>query len=748
MLSLAVSVTLIGVGSGDPSVRLASTAAGSSTIAASRYLNHGVFASLTTRDGVANVLFGPSGGVYVTDGSADDSASSTDDATGSADPARTSGSGSSDSSTNAVTRTDAGTEALPWRIRVTYSLDGPQKTAAEVDGATGLVGVRVIVERNPLASADIAAQAERLVPMVAFTVPSDVASDISANNGTIVTQNGSDMLVTAVGKAGGHVADDGGIIEDLAEGNIDATSDRTVLDVSVYCTAKRFSMSAVTFAAVPAGDAAAFVSQIDGLAASASSLTDVANGTSGQGNDELISQLTALRDHERELAKTTLAERTAAHRQAFDAYMAAYVGSYTTHLSGSIGTSTQLPALIGTAKELSGDTPLATAVVDLANAVNSVSAAHRHTGAADEVDAIIRRIRQQGTDGLVVELKQQAGIESTQGSKGYSAGQSQLSQAMIPYSMAYTDTYTKHLSELTGGTSAGAAAYQQQAIDATNDDFTSIADLKDDQAKVDAAMSALATASEHTGAAQAIQSLLLRYEDEFENGDSDGGTGTGAGAAGESGATNAESSDDGGQISSGGTGDTVEDAASGSGTSVFPSTQARDGIAASVEAKRQEALAAARRKAAAEQRKAQDSGQITSLVDDTTSMSKDDVMSFAGGISSIGGGAGASSGADASSDSAGSGSSGNIDGTTAAGSSSAATSNETPSVAYGMRGMGSATLLIPGGDDHISETLSIGDAADVLTAAVKALQDNGSLADLGTALSNGTTARFVIMVAN
>ena len=58
------------------------------------------------------------------------------------------------------------------------------------------------------------------------------------------------------------------------------------------------------------------------------------------------------------------------------------------------------------------------------------------------------------------------------------AGQSQLSNAMIPYSMAYTDVYTKHLSELTGGTSAGAARYQQQAIDAANEEFSTSADLR------------------------------------------------------------------------------------------------------------------------------------------------------------------------------------------------------------------------------------------------------------------------------
>ena len=67
---------------------------------------------------------------------------------------------------------------------------------------------------------------------------------------------------------------------------------------------------------------------------------------------------------------------------------------------------------------------------------------------------------------------------------------------MIPYSMAYTDVYTKHLSELTGGTSAGAARYQQQAIDAANEEFSTSADLQDDNQKVQSAMDALAAASD------------------------------------------------------------------------------------------------------------------------------------------------------------------------------------------------------------------------------------------------------------
>ncbi|KFI47883.1 hypothetical protein [Bifidobacterium biavatii] len=778
LVVFVAGVAMIGAGSG-----AAMTSVGITTRSASRYLHHDVFAAVAQPSVGGNALTnllsglsGVSGGVYLMD-----------DAGANVGSGRNSG----DHSGANVTRSDAAAEALPWTVRVTYSLDGPQKTAAEVSGASGLVGVRVVVERNPIASRDIAAQAEQLVPMIAFTVPSDIADDISVNDGTIVAQHGSDTLITAVGKAGGHIADDGGIVEDLVEGNLDAATNQAVLDVSIHLTATRFSMSAVTLAAVPANDATTFAAQINALATQASTLTDTATGAGSQGNEALITELTALRDHERELAKTTIAARTAAHQQAFDAYMAAYVGSYTTHLSGSIGTSTQLPALIGTAKELSGDTPLATAVVDLANAVNAVSAAHRHTGAADEVDAIIRRIRQQGTSGLVRELKQQAGTESSQGSKGYSDGQSQLSQAMIPYSMAYTDTYTKHLSELTGGTSAGASAYRQQAIVATNADFTSVADLKDDQAKVDAAMSALATASEHTGAAQAIQQLLLRYEDEFENGDDSGDTAIDGVNDHARDADDSTSDDAAGNADDSGKRNAGASASAGSGMAALRSAASRNSIAATVETKRQQALAKARHKAAVEQRKAQDAGQITSLVDDNVAMSKDDVMNFAGGVASIGGGAGtdkgsgspgssggssanAASNGDGSAEATGgtsagtsdkSGATGSSGGTAGASGSSSNTSDatgtsdaassasttataldETPSVAYGMRGMGSATLLIPGGDGHIGETLAIGDSADVLAAAVKALQDNGKLADLGGTSHDNASARFVMVI--
>lgn len=70
--------------------------------------------------------------------------------------------------------------------------------------------------------------------------------------------------------------------------------------------------------------------------------------------------------------------------------------------------------VMGTAGELSGDTPLAQAVLDLANAVNNVSAAHQHAGAVDALDEVIRRIQQQGTTGLVDDLIAEASEEATQ----------------------------------------------------------------------------------------------------------------------------------------------------------------------------------------------------------------------------------------------------------------------------------------------------------------------------------------------
>ena len=127
------------------------------------------------------------------------------------------------------------------------------------------------------------------------------------------------------------------------------------------------------------------------------------------------------------------------------------------------------------------------------------------------------------------DLIAEASEEATQGSKQYADGQSQLSAAMIPYSMKYTDVYTANLSALTGGTSSGATAYESQAIAETNGSD----ELADAQSKVDAAMSTLATASEHTGKATALRQIVLRFSDQFEGGASSASGSDGDGSSGD-----------------------------------------------------------------------------------------------------------------------------------------------------------------------------------------------------------------------
>ena len=349
-------------------------------------------------------------------------------------------SANSNSGTSKVSRIPASAATLPWKVSVTYSLDGPNVEANEVAGASGLIGVYIDIKPQTK-------EANRTIPVVAFTVPTQVADDVSADNSITVTTQGSNTVVAAAGKAA------------------------TGLEFSCYMNAKDFSMSSVALAVLPSNSSSPAVganpdaanaanaaaqpaadTDVAQLTASAATLVDSLTDAGSGEQQQLIEQLQTLRDNERALNKSVVAERETAHKRTFEDYMAAYVGSYTTHLSGSIGTSTQLPALMGTAGELSGDTPLAQAVLDLANAVNNVSAAHQHAGAVDALDEVIRRIQQQGTTGLVDDLIAEASEEATQGSKQYADGQSQLSAAMIPYSMKYTDVYTANLSALTGGT--------------------------------------------------------------------------------------------------------------------------------------------------------------------------------------------------------------------------------------------------------------------------------------------------------
>lgn len=580
-------------------------------------------------------------------------------------------SANSDSGTSKVSRIPASTATLPWKVSVTYSLDGPNVEANEVAGASGLIGVYIDIKPQTK-------EANRTIPVVAFTVPTQVADDVSADNSITVTMQGSNTVVAAAGKAA------------------------TGLEFSCYMNAKDFSMSSVALAVLPSNssspavganpDAANAAAQpaadtdVAQLTASAATLVDALTDAGSGEQQQLIEQLQTLRDNERALNKSVVAERETAHKRTFEDYMAAYVGSYTTHLSGSIGTSTQLPALMGTAGELSGDTPLAQAVLDLANAVNNVSAAHQHAGAVDALDEVIRRIQQQGTTGLVDDLTAEASEEATRGSKQYADGQSQLSAAMIPYSMKYTDVYTANLSALTGGTSSGATAYESQAIAETNGSD----ELADAQSKVDAAMSTLATASEHTGKATALRQIVLRFSDQFEGGASSASDSDGDGSSGD--------------VSSG----PVTEAQAL--TSLVDSqSQSFYGKTRATQAKRK-ADAARKQAKAAQQQQSQHSK--ASLVDDTMSMSAGDVMNYAGGLTSVIGGGDKS-------DSSKSAGSGTNDSAKSSDTDDSGNNLDTAPVLFGF-GTG-GTLLKHDMNALINETVKISDAGTLLAQAVAQL---------------------------
>lgn len=580
-------------------------------------------------------------------------------------------SANSNSGTSKVSRIPASAATLPWKVSVTYSLDGPNVEANEVAGASGLIGVYIDIKPQTK-------EANRTIPVVAFTVPTQVADDVSADNSITVTTQGSNTVVAAAGKAA------------------------TGLEFSCYMNAKDFSMSSVALAVLPSNssspavganpDAANAAAQpaadtdVAQLVASAAILVDSLTDAGSGEHQQLIEQLQTLRDNERALDKSVVAERETAHKRTFEDYMAAYVGSYTTHLSGSIGASTQLPALMGTAGELSGDTPLAQAVLDLANAVNNVSAAHQHAGAVDALDEVIRRIQQQGTTGLVDDLTAEASEEATRGSKQYADGQSQLSAAMIPYSMKYTDVYTANLSALTGGTSSGATAYESQAIAETNGSD----ELADAQSKVDAAMSTLATASEHTGKATALRQIVLRFSDQFEGVASSASGSDGDGSSGD--------------VSSG----PVTEAQALTGL-VDSQSQSFYGKTRASQAKRK-ADAARKQAKAVQQQQSQHSK--ASLVDDTMSMSAGDVMNYAGGLTSAIGGGGKF-------DSSKSDGSGTNDSAKSSDTGDSGNNLDTAPVLFGF-GTG-GTLLKHDMSALINETVEISDAGTLLAQTVAQL---------------------------
>lgn len=546
-------------------------------------------------------------------------------------------------------RVPKGVVALPWKISASFTLNGPDVSVSDVSGASGMIGIRIALHAT---KPDVTAN---LTPIVAFTIPGRVGSDVTADDGVLVSSDNTSTLVAAVGKPG----------EDLT--------------FNAYVTAKHFTMSSLSIAAVEGN----VQQSLPDLTKRATTLVDGLTNVGSQRNRKLIAQLEQLRDNEKALAKQTIAVRSKAHDQAFDGYIDAYVGSYTTHLSGSIGNATQLPAILGTASELNGDTSVAKSVADLANAVNDVSAAYRHIGAADAVDEVIRTIEQRGTSGLVNELTKRVGEEQQRGSKDYSAGQSQLSAAMIPYSMDFTDAYTARLKEL-GATAGTAGSYETQAIADVRAGIKDNEKLKTASDKVSAAMTALADASEHTGQASAFHQIVLRFADQLDSDDD----------TSESGA--------------------ADDA---SVLDTLRSASASQSLCAKAEKRRSRA----QRKAERAQAK-NNTADSTSLVDDKNAISMDDVMSYAGGLRPSFGAAADTTSKNVAKVGGVDGSSKNSGGDSSDGSADSSASS-LPITGYGL----AKTGFTPDNGDLIDETVELAAAAEVFDDALQAgLGGNGS----------------------
>lgn len=546
-------------------------------------------------------------------------------------------------------RVPKGVVALPWKISASFTLNGPDVSVSDVSGASGMIGIRIALHAT---KPDVTAN---LTPIVAFTIPGRIGSDVTADDGVLVSSDNTSTLVAAVGKPG----------EDLT--------------FNAYVTAKHFTMSSLSIAAVEGN----VQQSLPDLTKRATTLVDGLTNVGSQRNRKLIAQLEQLRDNEKALAKQTIAVRSKAHDQAFDGYIDAYVGSYTTHLSGSIGNATQLPAILGTASELNGDTSVAKSVADLANAVNDVSAAYRHIGAADAVDEVIRTIEQRGTSGLVNELTKRAGEEQQRGSKDYSAGQSQLSAAMIPYSMDFTDAYTARLKEL-GATAGTAGSYETQAIADVRAGIKDNEKLKTASDKVSAAMTALADASEHTGQASAFHQIVLRFADQLDSDD-----------------------------------DTSESGAADDAS--VPDTLRSASASQSLCAKAEKRRSRAQRKAERAQAK-NNTADSTSLVDDKNAISMDDVMSYAGGLRPSFGAAADTTSKNVAKVGGVDGSSKNSGGDSSDGSADSS-ANSLPITGYGL----AKTGFTPDNGDLIDETVELAAAAEVFDDALQAgLGGNGS----------------------
>ena len=188
-------------------------------------------------------------------------------------------------------RVPKGVVALPWKISASFTLNGPDVSVSDVSGASGMIGIRIALHAT---KPDVTAN---LTPIVAFTIPGRVGSDVTADDGVLVSSDNTSTLVAAVGKPG----------EDLT--------------FNAYVTAKHFTMSSLSIAAVEGN----VQQSLPDLTKRATTLVDGLTNVGSQRNRKLIAQLEQLRDNEKALAKQTIAVRSKAHDQAFDGYIDAYV---------------------------------------------------------------------------------------------------------------------------------------------------------------------------------------------------------------------------------------------------------------------------------------------------------------------------------------------------------------------------------------------------------------------------------------
>ena len=419
---------------------------------------------------------------------------------------------------------------LPWDVTVLFTKDGPETDASSLVGASGMIGVEVRLRGRTN-------QARGLVPVVAFSVPSAVTDDVTGD-GVTVSHAGADLFARAQGGVGGDAdfrftmnAKDfrlGPIV--IAAVPSDANAASANANTGAHDTSGTGNRAA-SGTDTPPSDAS-IITRADALATDAQTFADSQTGAGSESDQRLIASLQTMRDEYRAKAKSDDATTDQAYARMLANYMATFAQAYAGHLSGAPGTSTQMGAVAQLYSDLNGDTPMAKAVNDIAAAVDARSDARRSDGAADALDEIITRIKRQGSAGLAADLAKESKTEATGGDADYKTGQDQLRAAMVPYSMAYIDAYTKNLNDQVNAGQSIAGGHQA-AVDATNAGWERGSDAAGYHRQIQSALDTLATARERNGKADVCKRVLSQFAEQLKADDAtDGGAGAGASGVG------------------------------------------------------------------------------------------------------------------------------------------------------------------------------------------------------------------------